>query len=376
MGFKFRDGPGVMQKNQGEKDGAEPGQGRPHKSEQPPLYKRPVFLITAGVLLVLLLVGGLLFWLQVRQFVSTDDAYIDGHVTQISPQVPALVKALHVTDNQLVTKGDLLLELDPTDYQVALEQAQAQRVAAEGRLLQVQAQVRASNAAVVQAKAAVDAAQVSFDNASRDLKRYEEVDVRARSQQRFDSATAAAKSSQADLEQAKARQVSVEANVATAEAAVKAAEGEVRTAAANVKRAEVNLAYCRITAPSEGRVTQRTIEAGAYVQTGQVLFSLVSPDVWVTANFKETQLTHMRPGLPVTIKVDAFPNQKFRGHVDSIQAGSGSRFSVLPAENATGNFVKVVQRVPVKILFDHGSNTEDADLLSPGLSVIPKVKIR
>jgi membrane fusion protein (multidrug efflux system) len=122
-------------------------------------------------------------------------------------------------------------------------------------------------------------------------------------------------------------------------------------------------------------VTQRTVEAGAYLQTGQAMFALVDPDVWVTANFKETQLKNMKPGQPVTIKVDAFSGEKFEGHVDSIQAGSGSRFSILPAENATGNFVKVVQRVPVKIVFNHGANTNDAPLLSPGLSVIPKVKV-
>jgi membrane fusion protein (multidrug efflux system) len=317
-----------------------------------------------------------LYWLHARQFVSTDDAYIDGHVTQISPQVPALVAALHITDNQLVKRGDLLIELDSTHYQVALDQAQAQLLAAQGRLLQAQAQLVAAKATQTQSQAAVDAAQVSLDNASRDLQRYEQVDVRARSQQRLDSATAAAKNAQAELEQAKAKQVGAQANISTAEAAIKAAEGEVRTAAANVKRAEVDLADCRIYAPSDGRVTQRTVEVGAYVQTGQVMFSLVAPDVWVTANFKETQLKRMRPGLPATIKIDAFPGRQLRGHVDSIQAGSGARFSVLPAENATGNFVKVVQRVPVKIVFEHGANTNEAGLLSPGLSVRPKVKVR
>jgi membrane fusion protein (multidrug efflux system) len=143
-----------------------------------------------------------------------------------------------------------------------------------------------------------------------------------------------------------------------------------------MKRAEVNLSYCDITAPNDGRITERTVEAGNYAAVGQVLCELVDPNVWVTANFKETQLTHMRPGQPVDIQVDAFPGQKFHGHVDSIQAGSGSRFSVLPAENATGNFVKIVQRVPVKILFEHDANTNNASMLSPGLSVIPKVKIR
>lgn len=340
-----------------------------------PIYKRPLVLFSISAVLAALILGAVLYWLHARQYVSTDDAYIDGHVTPISPQVPALVRALYINDNQLVHKGELLLELDPTDYQVALEQARAQAVAATGRLAQAQTQVQAAKASVAQDTAQIDAAQVARDNATRDLQRYQEVDERARSRQQLDNARAAAKNAQAQLQEAQARQLSAEANVATSEAAVKAAEGDLRTADANVKKAEVSLGYCRIYAPSAGRITERTVEAGAYVQTGQAMFSLVSPDVWVTANFKETQLKHMHPGQPVTIKVDAFPGTLFQGHVDSIQAGSGSRFSVLPAENATGNFVKVVQRVPVKILFEHGPNTNDAPLLSPGLSVIPKVKV-
>jgi membrane fusion protein (multidrug efflux system) len=222
----------------------------------------------------------------------------------------------------------------------------------------------------------VNAAQVSLDNATRDLQRYETVDERARSRQQLDNAVTAQKNAQARLEQTQAQKVSAEASVRTAEASVKAAQGEVKTAEANIKRQQVNLGYCRIYAPADGRVTQRTVEVGNYVQTGSAMFMLVSPEVWVTANFKETQLRLMRPGQPVTIKVDAFSNKELHGRVDSIQAGSGSRFGVLPAENATGNFVKIVQRVPVKIVFDDGTNTNDVELLSPGLSVIPKVRVR
>ncbi len=349
----------------------------PRPSPPPePVYKRPAFIVSVVLLFSIGLGCGLLYWLYSRHYVSTDDAYIDGHITQISPQVPALVLALHIDDNQLVRKGDLLIELDPTDYQVALEQAEAQVAAAQGRLLQTQTQIESAKAAVAEASAQIDASQVAVDNTSRDLQRYTQVDERARSRQQFDNATAAAKNALAQLEQSKARKVSAEASVATAQAAVKAAEGDLRTAEANLRKAEVNLSYCRIYAPSDGRVTQRTVEPGAYLQTGQAMFFLVSPNVWVTANFKETQLKNMRPGQAVTIKVDAYPNRKFRGHVDSIQAGSGSRFSVLPAENATGNFVKVVQRVPVKIIFDYGDNTSDAGILGPGFSVIPTVKVR
>lgn len=344
--------------------------------KKPPPYKRPAVVIIISIVLLIAIVGGLIYWLHARHFVSTDDAYIDGHVVQIAPQVPAPVIALHVDDNQLVYKGDLIVELDPTDYRVALEQAEAQLASSQGRFTQAQAQLESARASVAQAAAEVDAAQVALDNTTRDLQRYEAVDERARSRQQLDNAIAAQKNAQAQLAQAKAKKVSADASVDTAAASIKAAEGETRTSEAGVKRAEVNLGYCKIYAPADGRVTQRTVEVGNYVQTGAAMFMLVSPQVWVTANFKETQLTHMHPGQPVTIKVDAFPDLKLNGRVDSIQDGSGSRFGVLPPENATGNFVKIVQRVPVKIVFDYASNTNDANLLSPGLSVIPKVRVR
>jgi membrane fusion protein (multidrug efflux system) len=360
-----------------EKEGGDKGNKKEDdKPKKTPAYKRPVVIITVSLVLLVLIIAGLLYWLHARHFVSTDDAYIDGHVVQISPQVPAPVIALHVNDNQLVRKGDLLVELDETDYQVALQQQQAQLVSAQGKVAQAQAQLAQAKASVEQAAAEVDSAQVSLDNATADLKRYLAVDERARSQQQLDNAITNQKNAQAQLNQAKARKVSAEANVVAAEASIKAAEGDTRTSEANIKRAQVNLGYCRIYAPTDGRVTQRTVEVGNYVQTGATMFMLASPDVWITANFKETQLRYMRPGQPVTIKVDAYSNLKLKGHVDSIQAGSGSRFSVLPAENATGNFVKIVQRVPVKIVFDHGANTNDTQLLSPGLSVIPKVRVR
>ncbi|HZV35693.1 MAG TPA: HlyD family secretion protein [Verrucomicrobiae bacterium] len=356
-----------------EKDGGQKKNGGQKKA---PVHRRPVVLIIIGAVLLVLIIGAILYWLHSRDFVSTDDAYLDADIVQVAPQVAALVRTRHVDDNQFVHKGDLLIELDPTSYQVALQQAQAQLISSQGRLAQVQAQIGAAKASVVQASAQIDAAQVALDNTTRDLERYQSVDVRARSRQQLDNAIAAQKNAQAQLEQAQAQKTSAEANVGTSAAAIKAAEGDVKTAEAAVKRAEVNLGYCNIYAPCDGRVTQRSIEAGNYVQTGQTMFMLVQPDVWVAANFKETQLAHMQPGQPVTIKVDAFPDRKYNGHVDSIQAGSGSRFGVLPAENATGNFVKIVQRVPVKIVFDHGANTNDAGLLSPGLSVRPSVRIR
>ena len=358
----------------GERNAPEQSTGESHGKK--PLYRRPAFIVIASVVVVIGLTGAILFWLYERHYVSTTDAYIDGNVTQISARVSAPVIALRVDDNQLVHKGDVMMELDATDFQIALAQARAQAVSAQGKLAQAQAQITTAKASVLQAQARMGAAQVQFDNASRDLNRYEQVDPKARSKEQLDNERTAEKNAQSQLEQAKARKTSAEADVTAAEAAVKAAQGELQTSEANEKRARVNLSYCKIYAPVGGRVTERTVDVGNYVAPGQALFMLVDPNVWVTANFKETSLTHMKPGQPVTISVDAYPGKKWRGHVDSIQAGSGSRFSVLPAENATGNFVKIVQRVPVKIVFDHGPNTNDAELLSPGLSVEPRVKVR
>jgi len=358
-------------KNAEDQDKSKPGK----DEKKQPIYRRPAFIIIS-IAVLLLLVGGIIIWLILRQYVSTDDAYIDGHVTEVSPRASAQVISLHVRDNELVHQGDLLVELDPTDYQVALDQAVAQVASSQGRLAQAKAQIGTAKADVAQAVAAVDAAQVQFDNATRDLKRYQEVDERARSREQLDNAATTQKNAQAQLEQAKAKKTSADANVQSSEASVVAAEGELETSRASQRRAEVNLSYCKIIAPTDGRVTERTVEVGNYVAVGQALFMLADPHVWVTANYKETQLQHMRIGQPVTIKVDAYPGTKWHGHVDSFQAGSGSRFSILPAENATGNFVKVVQRVPVKILFDDPVNTNDDVLLSAGLSVIPRVKIR
>jgi membrane fusion protein (multidrug efflux system) len=346
------------------------------KPPKKPLYKRRGFIITALIVGIVLIVGLIVIWLMIRQYVSTDDAYIDGHVTQVSPRASAQVLILHVRDNELVHAGDLLVDLDPTDYQVALAQASAQVASAAGRLSQAQAQVGTAQAEVAQAIAAVEAAQVQLDNAMRDVRRYQDVDARARSREQLDNAETAQKNAQAQLKEAQAKKASADANVISTQSAIAAAKGELETAQANQSRAEVNLSYCKIYAPTEGRVTERTVEVGNYVAIGQALLMLADPHVWVTANFKETQLTHLRIGQPVTITVDAFPSHQWHGHVDSLQAGSGSRFSILPAENATGNFVKVVQRIPVKILFDEPVNTNSAVLLSAGMSVEPRVKIR
>ncbi len=233
-----------------------------------------------------------------------------------------------------------------------------------------------ATSAVAEAQAELDSAQVNFDNVNRDLQRYQALSAGARSQQQLDNAAAAQKRAQADVEEARAKLQTAISQVATAKANVTAADGDLQKAQADTRRAEVNLGYCRITAPCDGKVTNKSVDTGMYVTTSTQMFQLVPADVWVTANFKETQLDHMQPGQPVTISVDAYPGREFHGTVNSIQSGTGSRFSVIPAENATGNFVKVVQRVPVKITFDGNANNDPAHLLAPGMSVEPKVRVR
>jgi membrane fusion protein (multidrug efflux system) len=348
-----------------------------------PFYRTTPFMIFFAVV-CLLLIGGFIYWLHARNFETTDDAFIDGHVIPISPQISALVSAVHVDDNQLVHKGDLLVELDPTDYQAALAQMQGAEAAAKGKLEQAKASVTAAQSAVAQAQAQLDAAQVNLDISNRDLARYQGLDERAKSQQQLDTTEATQKTAAAKVEQAKAQLASSQSQVISAQAAVVAAQGDEQKAQADTNRAKINLGYCRIIAPSDGRITNKAVDPGMYVTSSSQLFVLIPSDVWIVANFKETQLDLMQPGQAVTIKIDAYPEHEYHGKVQSIQAGTGSRFSVIPSENATGNFVKVVQRVPVKITFDSDVNgavngavdSDPSHLLSPGMSVEPSVQVR
>jgi len=326
--------------------------------------------IAAGVL-VAGVAGAATYARDFAPFESTDDAFIDGRVVAITPQVSGLVATLHFDDNQTVRKGDLLVELDPTDYQVALNQARGAEASAEGKLEQARAGVATAASAVAEAEAALHSAQATFENAERDLKRQQGLDERSRSQKDLDDASANRKTAAAGMERAQAQRGAAQAQVAFARANVVAAQGDFQKAQADTKRAEVNLGYCRIVAPADGRITTKAVDPGTYVSPANPLFQIVPTQVWVVANFKETQLKAMRPGQPVTVTVDAYPRLALTGKVDSIQSGTGSRFSVIPAENATGNFVKVVQRVPVKILLDGPVSS----LLAPGMSVEPKVRV-
>jgi membrane fusion protein (multidrug efflux system) len=341
----------------------------------PPVRRhRKKIYIGLAIGLVLLAAGVLYYLVFLAPYVSTDDAFIDGYVTMISSRVPGQVSRLLVTDNQPVKEGDVLLEIDARDYEARLAQARADVAAAHSQLDQFQAQVKVSEARVAQAEAAVTAAEAENRRATNDLQRYESVESRAVSKSAFDLAQAQAREATAHLESARSQARAAEAEVVLSQAGVETAAAGVQQAEAKLQQAELNLSYTKIVAPRDGRVTARTVQLGNYVQPGQMLLTLVPKEMWVIANFKETQLTRMRPGQPVELRVDAYPDRKFKGRVDSFQRGTGARFSLLPPENAVGNYVKVVQRVPVKIDFDEP--LPDGLDIAPGMSVVPTVTVK
>ena len=335
-------------------------------------------LIILAIVVVLGAIGGGVWWFLHRDQTDTDDAYTEGRAVMIAPQVGGYAITLAVNDNQLVKKGDLLVQVDPRPYVASLDQARAQLEVAQAQLQNAQANLDLAKetfpARLRQAQAAQEQARAQQDKANADLRRQRSVDPRATTQQDIDAALAAARSANASTGQQQANveiNRPVPLNIALVTAQVEQSKAQVQQAQAQVEQAELNLAYARITAPQDGRVTRRNVEMGNYLQPGTQIMALVTPEVWITANFKENQLRRMRPGQRVEIKVDAYPDLHLRGHVDSVQLGSGSRFSAFPAENATGNFVKIVQRVPVKLVIDDGL---DPNLPLPlGLSVVPTV---
>jgi len=332
--------------------------------------KRIVFLIAALVLCVAAVVYYFLF---IAPFESTDDAFIEGHVTQVAPQVAGRVARLLVNDNQFVPVGAVLVEIEPSDYEAKLQQERANLASARSRWAQASAQLTVDQAKAEQEKANVVAAQAEAARAEADSKRYEAIGTSGVSQSQIDLAATEARSTAANLTGAWNKELAAEAQVTLDQASIQTAAAEVKRSEAMVHQAEMDLSYTQVKAQESGYVTRRTVEVGSYAQPGQALLAIVQREVWVLANFKETQLTHMRAGQPVRVRVDAYPDLKLTGHVDSVQTGSGARFSLFPPENATGNYVKVVQRVPVKIVLE---NLLDSDaVLGPGMSVEPKVRV-
>ena len=351
--------------------------------------RRSRLRLIGAVALVFGVIIGLVFFAHSQSYESTDDAFIDVHSVNISSKVAGRVARVVVTDNQEVKKGDVLLELDPRDFDAqvneqksALSSAVAQLDAARAGLEQGLAHVLTLQATVESDQAAAEAARAQADLGAKDLKRSEDLyNQKVVSSQDLDNARASAKATQetlnSDLKKVASDQAQVneaKAQVSAITALVQSQQAKIDQSTASLDTATLNQSYSKVYAPEDGRVTRKSVAAGDYVQAGQSMFALVPDDVWITANFKENQIGLMRPGQPVEIDVDALPGHKFDGRVDSIQAGSGAAFSLLPPENANGNYVKVVQRVPVKLVFNQ---QPDAGLpLGPGESVVPTVKVQ
>jgi membrane fusion protein, multidrug efflux system len=337
--------------------------------------RRKLRLIAALAMAAVLIAGGVLWWLGARQWETTDDAFIDAHMVLIAPQVGGRVAQVLVGDNERVATGQLLVALDPAEYQAKLEQAAANRAAAVGSLAQAKAQRNALIANKEQAQAEVGVAEANAANAASQLARTRSlVERQFASRQQLDNDFANARSTSSTLVAAQKKLAAAEAQLEVAASQIATAKANLESAAAQQEEARLDLDYTRVVAPEAGWVAHKNVATGDYVQVGQNLMALVPLRVWVTANFKETQIDRIRIGQPVEIRVDAYPDQVFRGRVDSFTAGSGAAFSLLPPENATGNYVKVVQRVPVKIVFDAPPDLHFP--LGPGMSVVPSVKVK
>jgi membrane fusion protein (multidrug efflux system) len=359
-----------------EDDGEDDASSKDDKKKKKGLLQRPILLTVMALVILILLIGGILYWLHARNFESTDDAFVDTHIVRLAPQIEGRITQVLVHDNQLVGVNEPLVRIDSSDVRTRVAQAQAQKSQAQAQVDNARVQISVNRASYEQALADAASAQAQADNALRDLSRYrtlQGINAQAVSQQQVDQATTQARQAVAQRDAArKAAKARLE-QITASQTQVKSGEDQVRAAQAQLDEANINYGYADIVAPVTGHIAQKTAAVGNYVQPGTQLLAIVPLQVWVTANFKETQLALMRPGQHVSIKVDACPGDKVEGHVDSIQRGAGQAFGVLPPENATGNYVKVVQRVPVKILFDH----PPADCpLGPGLSVEPTVRVR
>jgi membrane fusion protein (multidrug efflux system) len=333
----------------------------------------PYWSGAAALLILLVAAAVVVWWLNARHFESTDDAFIDARTVAIGAQVNGAIVNVPVTDNQLVQAGAILVEIDPRDYEAALQRAQAQVAQAMAAIATADAQIAAQEARIDQAEKQVTQAQAALTFAEAEARRARDLLTRgAGTEQQAQQTESTRRQDQAALDQAQANLNAARKQIAVLQAQRQTANGQLDQANAQLAQARTNLERTQVRAPVEGRAAKISAAVGGTAQVGAALMMFVPEQMWVTANFKETQLTNMRPGQPVDISIDAYPGHVFKGHVDSLQPGSGAAFSLLPPENATGNYVKVVQRVPVKIVFD---NMPDLPL-GPGMSVVPTVKVR
>lgn len=355
-----------------EKENISPEQS-PQEIDMRPEYKKKR-VIVPSVTAIIFLIFGIYFTIHSMFYQSTDDAFVEGHIVSIAPRVQGPVLNLLIDDNMQVKKGDLLLEIDPNDYQVKLDQSRAKLEEAKASLDISEKEITKSGADVNRTSHDVFAAKSKLDFADKDYKRYAAMFKEGiSSKQEYDSSrnnlSVAKSAHNAAIEKELAAKSALEASKAKREATI----AEIKRLEAEVKQDELNLSYTKIYAPEDGLITNRSVEQGNYVQVAQPLFAIVPEKMWIVANFKETQLANMKSGQPVTIKVDTYRGRKFEGKVDSIQRATGAKASLFPPENAVGSYVKIVQRVPVKIIF-----TEDISKFNivPGMSVVPEVKVR
>jgi membrane fusion protein, multidrug efflux system len=334
--------------------------------------KHPIAMIVCLGLIVAGLIAGIAWYLHARHYESTDDAFIDGRPVLVSPQITGNIISVNVTDNQIVRNGDLLATIDTRNYKAAVDQAEGQIRQDEASTKNIDAQIAAQRAQIDQATQQVTEAQAALKFSTDENTRYQDlVQKGAGTVQRAQQASSDFTGKQAALDAATAAKVVAERQIDVLNAQKIGAAAQLDQATAQKDRADADLQRTELRATVDGRVTKLTAAVGALAAPGQSIMVVVPTEIWVTANFKESQLRDMRVGQPVDISVDAF-GRTFPGRVDSVQAGSGTAFSLLPAENATGNYVKVVQRVPVKITFDKRPEVE----LGPGMSVVPTVTVR
>jgi membrane fusion protein, multidrug efflux system len=344
--------------------------------KQPSLIRRHPFrvllaVVAVGVAAVLGYFAWLIFFYP---YESTDDAFVDARQFSVAAKVSGYVGTVPVTDNQHVKAGDTILEIDPRDYRIALDQAKGQLESAKASVQAADAQIASSNAAVDQAKAQIASAQAALQFAQDEASRQQKLaQTGTGTVQTAQQAVATLRQNQASFQEAQAGLVSAVKSVASAQAQKASSIASLHQAEAATEQAEQNLSYTTIKAEQAGRVVRLTGSKGQYLDEGQSVAMFVPDEIWVTANYKETQITDMRPGQPVDVSIDAYPDHPLRGRIDSVQPGSGTAFSLLPAENATGNYVKVVQRVPVKIVVDRWPTDVS---IGPGMSVVPTATVR
>jgi membrane fusion protein, multidrug efflux system len=334
--------------------------------------------------------GGVYYYLRYQKtHISTDDAYVDGHVHTIAPKVSGTVKAIFVRDNQQVKKGEILVEINPVDYEVSLRGAEASLEAERTRLSELQDQVETAKRQMAEIQASLKGARADLELQEANLRQNQKDLERERlliqkdliARQEYDRSQTASEVSQAQVKSAGEKIHQLEASLETQRALIRQAEANlppqravIRQKQEGLKQAALNKEYTVIRSPADGYITKRTVEVGNQVQVAQSLLAVVplaADQVWITANYKETDLKEVKPGQRVRIRVDTYPGKIFYGRVDSIMAGTGAAFSLFPPENATGNFVKVVQRIPVKITLEEGADPEH--LLRIGMSVVPTI---